>query len=309
MKILLVEDRIGLPMVKVLEKWGHEATLVQSAEEALGLLTGSRLDLLITDYSLPRLSGLELVKKLRRMECYADLPVLMTFGAGHGADIAAAVQTGVQYRITKPFSLAQLKEVIEKIVAQAEGRSMLRRRVLDALKRSQALKPGVGDQSLMFLGEAHGTAAALLQPTAAATARYLGAMHEAVEAKNTAYPGLKLAYRIESNTQDIIKLLHSDPIVERLRLLVVSLDCMGNVPLLARSIGTNPRYTFPFLILCSSIDQVPDKLKSDLQSYGVELVERATATRQQWTAWIEDHVVRPAGYISKVKEGHYKAHI
>jgi two-component system chemotaxis response regulator CheY len=72
----------------------------------------------LTDWNMPVMDGLELLKKIRSTPSLAHLPVLMITAEAKKENIVMAAQTGADGYIVKPFNAATLKEKIEKILAR-----------------------------------------------------------------------------------------------------------------------------------------------------------------------------------------------
>lgn len=110
-RILAVDDEPSarLLIARVLQRAGYEVTSAASAEEALELLEkGKRFDLLITDKNLPRINGLELIRKARAM--IPDIPVVLITAA---PDAAAISGERLEAYLAKPFkNLNALEEAI-----------------------------------------------------------------------------------------------------------------------------------------------------------------------------------------------------
>lgn len=110
-RILAVDDEPSarLLIARVLQRAGYEVTAVASAEEALELLDkGKRFDLLITDKNLPRINGLELIRKAR--QAITDLPVVLITAA---PDAAAISGERLEAYLAKPFkNLGALEEAV-----------------------------------------------------------------------------------------------------------------------------------------------------------------------------------------------------
>ena len=92
----------------MLEELGHEVVQVESGATALDLLRSRHFDLMITDYLMPGMSGLELARAARRTA--SALPILMITGY---ANLASEDELGVT-RIAKPFQLDDLSRAIEQ---------------------------------------------------------------------------------------------------------------------------------------------------------------------------------------------------
>jgi DNA-binding response OmpR family regulator len=112
--ILVVDDTpvIGYSLVFALSKTGHKVTWAQDGKEALARIleankSGDRFDLLLTDVRMPRMSGIELVRELRRLDI--GLPVLFISGLIEREVVEEELQNGHTDFLMKPF---QVREVI-----------------------------------------------------------------------------------------------------------------------------------------------------------------------------------------------------
>lgn len=113
-RVLLVEDNTDLLelTLMMLEELGHEATGVISAEEALVRLQKEPYAMLVTDVTLPKMSGIELVARVRGL--YPQMPVVVASGYGRSAEL-----DGVDVRyLKKPYQLTDLQKVVEEGLLQ-----------------------------------------------------------------------------------------------------------------------------------------------------------------------------------------------
>lgn len=92
-------------------------TEADDGKTALPLLKEGNFDFLITDWNMPGMPGLELLKQVRADARLAKLPVLMLTAEAKREQIVEAAQAGVSGYVIKPFTAATLKEKIEKILA------------------------------------------------------------------------------------------------------------------------------------------------------------------------------------------------
>ncbi|TXB63161.1 response regulator transcription factor [Phaeodactylibacter luteus] len=108
-KILICEDEeILLTALKFrLQKQGYELTLASDGEEAKALLQSDPPDLLVTDISLPNISGTELVTFLRESQ-QKDTPVILIAPMDDEEAIAEAMRLGANDFVTKPFKPVEL---------------------------------------------------------------------------------------------------------------------------------------------------------------------------------------------------------
>jgi CheY-like chemotaxis protein len=109
LKILLVDDEelVRTGTAEMLADMGHEIVQVSSGAAALGALRSQAFDILVTDYLMPSMSGLELAREARKLR--RDLPVLMITGF---ADLADDRGLDVA-RLAKPFHMDELARAIE----------------------------------------------------------------------------------------------------------------------------------------------------------------------------------------------------
>jgi two-component system chemotaxis response regulator CheY len=118
-KFLVVDDYLSMRrMVKsVLNDLGYSnVTEADDGSTALPLLRDGQFDFLITDWNMPGMPGLELLKAVRANARLAKLPVLMVTAEAKREQIVEAVQAGVNGYIIKPFTAEVLKEKLAKIL-------------------------------------------------------------------------------------------------------------------------------------------------------------------------------------------------
>jgi two-component system chemotaxis response regulator CheY len=92
---------------------------VQEADDgttALPILKQGNIDFLVTDWNMPGMPGLELLKAVRADPAIAKLPVLLVTAEAKREQIVEAAQAGVNGYVVKPFTAQTLKEKIEKIL-------------------------------------------------------------------------------------------------------------------------------------------------------------------------------------------------
>ncbi|MEW6131652.1 MAG: phosphate regulon transcriptional regulator PhoB [Pseudomonadota bacterium] len=119
--ILLVEDEPGIQeLLKLnLGQAGHTVTAKEDAEGALQYLKTTLPDVILLDWMLPGMSGIDLCRRLRADKRYQPVPIIMLTARGEEQDRIAGLDTGADDYITKPFSP---RELVSRI------RAVLRRR-------------------------------------------------------------------------------------------------------------------------------------------------------------------------------------
>ncbi|MBI3858597.1 MAG: response regulator [Planctomycetes bacterium] len=119
-KILVVEDEelVRRLLISALRQRGHQVETCSNGEEALLKLEKIRVDVLITDFRMPRKTGMELIKALRKKgKCPPT--VLMSSNTLEELAIGDADLAGVEF-LRKPFGLTDLHEAIRRAVAAAK---------------------------------------------------------------------------------------------------------------------------------------------------------------------------------------------
>jgi two-component system chemotaxis response regulator CheY len=120
MKFLIVDDFPTMRrMVKgLLHELGYQdVTEADDGNTALPMLKNGSFDFLITDWNMPGMAGLDLLKAVRADARIAKLPVLMLTAEAKREQIIEAAQAGVSGYVIKPFTVQTLKEKIDKIIA------------------------------------------------------------------------------------------------------------------------------------------------------------------------------------------------
>lgn len=118
MKILIVDDFSTMRRIikNLLRDLGFTNTdEADDGNTALPMLQSSKFDFLITDWNMPGMTGIELLKAVRSNEKINTLPVLMVTAEAKREQIVEAAQAGVNGYVVKPFTAAALKDKIDKI--------------------------------------------------------------------------------------------------------------------------------------------------------------------------------------------------
>ncbi|MDD5403157.1 MAG: chemotaxis response regulator CheY [Sulfuricella sp.] len=118
MKFLVVDDFSTMRRIvrNLLKELGF--TNVDEAEDgvaALGKLKGSNFEFVVTDWNMPNMSGLELLKAIRADASLKHLPVLMVTAEAKKENIIEAAQAGASGYVVKPFTAATLEEKLNKV--------------------------------------------------------------------------------------------------------------------------------------------------------------------------------------------------
>ncbi len=122
LKVLIVDDLSSVRKVlkKILAELGTtEIAEAVDGEEALKKLEAAPCDLIISDWEMPKINGVELVQKLRSEEKTNKLPFIMITAHGTKESVIKAVQAGVTNFIVKPFSAGILKSKISEALSSS----------------------------------------------------------------------------------------------------------------------------------------------------------------------------------------------
>ena len=120
MSVLVVDDFATMRRIisNVLKQLGYENILeAEDGTKALQVLETEKVDFVITDWNMPQMSGLDLLKAIRASEDKKDIPVLMVTAEAMQENIMKAAQAGVNNYIIKPFDAKTLSDKINKIFA------------------------------------------------------------------------------------------------------------------------------------------------------------------------------------------------
>ena len=109
-KILLVEDDFSVSqMIKfALENEGYTCFEVDNLEDAENILAAEEVSLILLDWMLPGLSGIELARRIRRESKSIDIPIIMLTAKSDEADKLKGFSAGIDDYLTKPFSVKEL---------------------------------------------------------------------------------------------------------------------------------------------------------------------------------------------------------
>ena len=122
-KILVADDELSMRQFLeiLLKKEGHEVLCAADGQEALSRFQGDPVDLVITDIKMPRMDGLELLRKVKEQR--PNLPVIMVTAYASPEDAISAMKSGAYDYLTKPFKLEEIKSVIRNALEQTPGQA------------------------------------------------------------------------------------------------------------------------------------------------------------------------------------------
>ncbi len=122
--ILVVEDEPAIQELisAALQHAGHRVMRAYSAEEAVPLVNGTLPDVVLLDWMLPGMSGIQFARRLRGEDRTRELPIIMLTARGEEQDKVAGLDAGADDYLTKPFSprelVARIKAVLRRRAPQ-----------------------------------------------------------------------------------------------------------------------------------------------------------------------------------------------
>lgn len=123
MRVLIVDDSraIRLMVSRIMGELGFTATEAADGRAALAqLAAGPRPDLVLVDWNMPVMNGLEFVQAVRGMPEYAALPLVMVTTETEMSQVVRALEAGANEYVMKPFSRDVIREKLE-LLALAQG--------------------------------------------------------------------------------------------------------------------------------------------------------------------------------------------
>jgi CheY-like chemotaxis protein len=116
-RVLIVDDNVDSceTLEAVLDDLGHETRVAHDGPGALEIVDGFAPDIVLLDISLPGMDGFEIVRRMRRLDAGAKIPIVALSGYATSADRARALEAGYSEHLAKPLDLA----VLERVVAQS----------------------------------------------------------------------------------------------------------------------------------------------------------------------------------------------
>ena len=118
MRVLVVDDFSTMRKIvkNILRQIGLENVVeADDGTSAWDILNRDNIDFIVSDWNMPKMTGIELLRKVRASEEYADIPFLMVTAEAQQENIIEAVQAKVSNYIVKPFTPETLQQKIDKI--------------------------------------------------------------------------------------------------------------------------------------------------------------------------------------------------
>ncbi len=123
MRFLIIDDSVTMRRIiaNILVRLGYpEVVHASNGREALDRLSAETVDVVITDWYMPEMNGLDFVKTLRNTPATSHIPIVIVTANAASDDIEHALELGVKSYILKPFTVETMKDKIGALIAQLE---------------------------------------------------------------------------------------------------------------------------------------------------------------------------------------------
>jgi two-component system chemotaxis response regulator CheY len=122
-KVLVVDDQLTMREVAklALQEMGVRQIIdAENGDDAFKKATTQPLDMIISDFNMPGMDGLGLLRAVRGHPAVRKLPFILVTGRGDNALVVSAAQAGVNNYIVKPFTAEMLREKVEAVVGKLQ---------------------------------------------------------------------------------------------------------------------------------------------------------------------------------------------
>ena len=140
--LFIVEDE--MPIVTLLkynlEKEGHKVNYALNGEDAIRSIKDQNPDLILLDWMLPDISGIEVCRNLKRINLLKNIPIIMLTAKGEEEDKLKGFKTGADDYVTKPFSQKELIARVNALLKRAKPNAVEDVVIFEDLKVDRAQK-------------------------------------------------------------------------------------------------------------------------------------------------------------------------
>ena len=285
MKVLLAEDAEGMRnlVVTMLKSMGIvDVVQADNGAKAWKRLQSASFDLLLTDWNMPVLNGLDLVHKVREEMPVADMAVIIFTSRNTKQDVVTALKAGIDGYLAKPFTLQQLQERVATVMAQ---RSQMK---ISQIRKSIDIADVDDEHSLVLFGETASTNRELARAENRDVLNFLTRTATAIDAVNDRGPDTHIGFLLASASGTVSA--HIRQFRERIKLLVVSADIQGGGVTLARLASVNRRSDLSVLMICNQIRDVAPSMRQSLEALGIVFIERDKLDIGALEQLFDDHI-------------------
>ncbi len=119
-KVLVVDDEIHIVQVVAikLRNNGFAVVTAENGQDAFNLACNETPDVIVTDFQMPGMTGVELIENLRNRPATADVPVIMLTARGFAIDDEQKQNLKISVCLSKPFSPREVLQCVEEVLKQ-----------------------------------------------------------------------------------------------------------------------------------------------------------------------------------------------
>jgi len=118
--VMIVEDEEDAAelFAEMMRVSGFRVITTYKSEPAIGMMNTEKPDLILLDVMMPEISGLDILRQMRRDPNLANIPVILITAKGMPADIKNGMEAGASTYLTKPVGFLELKEAVEQTIGK-----------------------------------------------------------------------------------------------------------------------------------------------------------------------------------------------
>jgi DNA-binding response OmpR family regulator len=122
--VLIIEDEVDAAdmFAEMMRVSGYRVLKTSSSTPALTMMSTEKPDVVILDIMMPEISGLDILRQMRKNPELASIPVVVVSAKGMPADIKLGMEAGAFIYLTKPVGFVELKEAIERALGGSSTR-------------------------------------------------------------------------------------------------------------------------------------------------------------------------------------------
>jgi len=117
--VLIIEDEEDAAelFAEMMRVSGYRVLTTSKSAPAIAMMTTEKPDIILLDIMMPEISGLDILRQMRRDPALANIPVIVVTAKSMPSDIKNGMEAGASTYLTKPVGYLELKEAVERILA------------------------------------------------------------------------------------------------------------------------------------------------------------------------------------------------
>lgn len=286
MRVLLAEDAQGMrKLISTMLQGMGIKDIVEAVDgsEAWDQLENNEVDLVLTDWNMPSVDGLQFVEKVRKSAQYDDLPVIMFTARANREDVLRALQSGVDTYITKPFTPQQLSAKMKSVLSRRERMSISQIFThVVSIEREDTFP-------LILFGESVASPERLMVAENKHVADFLAAATSAVRRVDARMEDFRIGYTISDSTSQLSKHMHMGK--NRVKMVVISSQLPGGGVTLARLASINNYGGMSIFVACETLTELSTKDRFGLERLDVSVFERHHMFRDNFEQLVTEKIV------------------